>query len=53
MKYKNNDFITALCWMYGFTKKEAREYIKKADYETLESVYLCYMNEMNKAFYND
>ena len=47
------DLIDAVQWIYGFNKKEAIEYIKTCDSKMIENIYLCYLNNLNKAFYND
>ena len=47
------DIILAVMWLYGFTKKEAVEYIKSCDTTALENILLCYYNNFNKAFYDD
>ena len=47
------DLIAAVQWMYGFNKKEASEYIKTCNSEMIENIYFCYLNNFNKAFYED
>ena len=47
------ELIEAVQWIYGFNKKEAIEYIKSCNSEMIENIYLCYLNNLNKAFYND
>ena len=47
------DLIEAVQWIYGFNKKEAIEYIKTCNSEMIENIYFCYLNNLNKAFYND
>ena len=47
------DLIDAVQWIYGFNKKEAIEYIKTCNSEMIENIYFCYLNNLNKAFYND
>ena len=47
------ELIDAVQWIYGFNKKEAIEYIKTCNPEMIENIYFCYLNNLNKAFYND
>ena len=47
------ELIDAVQWIYGFNKKEAIEYIKACNAEMIENIYFCYLNNLNKAFYND
>ena len=47
------DLIDAVQWIYGLNKKEAIEYIKNCNSEMIENIYLCYLNNLNKAFYED
>ena len=47
------DLIDAVQWIYGFNKKEAIEYIKTCNSEIIENIYFCYLNNLNKAFYED
>ena len=47
------DLIDAVQWIYGFNKKEAIEYIKSCNSEMIENIYFCYLNNLNKAFYDD
>ena len=49
----SKDLIEAVQWIYGFNKKEAIEYIKTCNSEMIENIYFCYLNNFNKAFYND
>ena len=52
-KEVKKELIDAVQWIYGFNKKEAIEYIKTCNPEMIENIYFCYLNNINKAFYND
>ena len=47
------ELVDAVQWIDGFNKKEAIEYIKNCNPEMIENIYFCYLNNLNKAFYND
>ena len=47
------ELIEAVQWIYGFNKREAIEYIKTCNSEMIENIYFCYLNNFNKAFYDD
>lgn len=47
------ELIDAVQWYFGFTKKDARDYIKGATPETIENILICYYNECLKSFRND
>ena len=47
------ELIEAVQWIYGFNKREAIEYIKSCNSEMIENIELCYLNNLNKAVYED
>lgn len=46
-------FINAYAWLYGSTKKQAKEIYKNSSIEYIESIIECFNNNAKKAFYND
>lgn len=48
-----NEYIHAVQWMYGMTKKEALAYIQSASTETLKAIQNAFSNNTKRAFYND
>ena len=49
----DKNIISAVCWLFGMNKKEAREYIKSADNLMLQAIEEVYTFHCNRAFYND
>ena len=48
-----NKYMDAVKWMYGFNNKEAKNYIKQADTETLNTIMEVYKNNTRKCFEED
>lgn len=51
------DFIDAYCWMYGSTKKQAKEELdllmERSEDSYIYGVISCYKNHIKQMFYND
>lgn len=45
--------VDMVMWMFGFTKKEAKNYIAECDQKTLDEIKNTFRNQAKKSFYND
>ena len=52
-KYSKAECITAIQDQYGYTKKEAEDYYKKADCKLLEALVEGFKGNAKKTFYDD
>ena len=52
-KYSKYEIITAVQRYYGYTKKQAEKYFRKAEKETLIIITDTFKNNARKAFYQD
>ena len=53
MKRSKKEYIEAVMYSYGMTRKEALQYIRNATPETLEELMNGYRAECKKNFYSD
>lgn len=57
MIFFEKGFIDAYCWMYGSTKKQAKEELdllsERGEHEYINSIILCYKSHIKQIFYND
>ena len=45
--------VDMVMWMFGFTKKEAKNYIAECDQKTLDEIKNTFRSQAKKSFYND
>lgn len=51
--YTKAEVITAIRWMFGFTRKKALEYFAETDYKIHNAVAHAFKMNARKAFYAD
>ena len=48
-----NEKINAVCWMFGFTVKEAKDYLLIAPKHTVDTIVESWKNQTKKSFEED
>lgn len=51
--YTKNEILEAICWMFGFTKKEALKYYKNASESSCQIIAEGYFENCRKNFWED
>jgi len=53
MIFTKKQILDAVVWMFGFTKKQANEWYRKADEKTRNEIRIAFENNAARSFYHD